>query len=264
MHVTRSIFFVCVVGLAGYSITCIAATTASDITVNAAAISGLVEGLVSSSGPVASFVDSNSPGSVADYSALIRWGDGTTSAGTILLESAGRFTVAGSHAYAEEGSYSHSADVTYLPGGFLAIGVGDSSVVVDAPLSLLSAAAVNRYTPGVLLNNVVLAAFSDSNPFGSVIDFTGLIDWGDGTVSPGTLLAEGGQTYALAGSHTYARAGTFAVSLAIQDDGGSSLRTITTETSNAVPEPSSVAVMGLGLVVLGFGRRSKKRATRCG
>ncbi len=58
-------------------------------------------------GVVAKFSDADPHGIVADYSAAINWGDGTTSAGTI----AGAFTVSGSHVYSSAGSRTVSVSI---------------------------------------------------------------------------------------------------------------------------------------------------------
>src|SRR5439155_1406771 len=63
-----------------------------------------VEGQLSSSQTVATFTDPGGPEAIGDYSALIDWGDATSSAGTITF-SAGTFTVKGAHNYDEEGNY---------------------------------------------------------------------------------------------------------------------------------------------------------------
>jgi hypothetical protein len=86
---------------------------ASDIAVSPVAISGLVEGANFTNGTVATFIDMNSPGPVADYSAVIHWGDGTNSPGTVIGLGGGSFRVTGSHTYAEEGVYTYSTGVTY-------------------------------------------------------------------------------------------------------------------------------------------------------
>jgi hypothetical protein len=45
---------------------------------------------------VATFTDADANGTVADYSAVIKWGDGTSTTGTVAA-SGGGFTVSGSH-----------------------------------------------------------------------------------------------------------------------------------------------------------------------
>ena len=65
------------------------------------------EGASSGSQTLATFTDPGGPEAVGDYSALVTWGDGQTSAGVITLGSDGQtFTVTGSHTYVEEGSYT--------------------------------------------------------------------------------------------------------------------------------------------------------------
>src|SRR5260221_14631462 len=55
---------------------------------------------------VAHFTDADPAGTLTDYTATITWGDGTTSAGTIVTNAGGGFDVQGSHTYAEEGTFN--------------------------------------------------------------------------------------------------------------------------------------------------------------
>src|SRR5262249_28416053 len=50
-------------------------------------------------GPVATFLSADPFGSAASYTAVINWGDGSTSAGTV--SGTGTLTVSGSHTYAD-------------------------------------------------------------------------------------------------------------------------------------------------------------------
>ena len=65
------------------------------------------------------------------------------------------------------------------------------------------------------------ATFTDGDPADTVGDYAATIAWGDGTTSVGAVTADprvAGQ-YDVVGTHTYARQGLFAVSVAISDKG---------------------------------------------
>ena len=62
----------------------------------------------------------------------------------------------------------------------------------------------------------VSAAFSDVNALDT---HTALIDWGDGTTAPGTVIESGTGFGSLAGTHTYLEAGTYSVSVTVTDQG---------------------------------------------
>jgi hypothetical protein len=231
-----------------------AAIVASDIISTPVAISGLVEGAAFTNVTVATFTDLN-PGTVANYTAVIRWGDGTTSSGSISSGPGSAFTVTGSHTYTEEGSYTYATDVTFSPPSLTDIGLNSPASVADAPLNLVSTASPIPFTPGVALSNLLLATFNDANPFGSTADFTGVIDWGDGTQTAAIIFAESSGGFGVEGSHTYLSGGSFPVSTSIKDTGGATLRTTTTASS--VPEPCTMALLGIGAAGMSLLRRRK-------
>ena len=76
------------------------------------------------------------------------------------------------------------------------IGVGDSA----ASGSAATVAALQNQS----LDDVTVASFSDQDAAGRASDWTARIDWGDGTISDGTVLATAGQgQFAVTGSHSY-------------------------------------------------------------
>jgi hypothetical protein len=78
-----------------------------------AAKSFVATGAQSSSPVVASFTDAaGSQAKAADYTATIKWGDGTTSAGTATQTAAGAFDVSGTHTYSTAGTKSLTITVT--------------------------------------------------------------------------------------------------------------------------------------------------------
>src|SRR5437588_6773546 len=55
---------------------------------------------------VATFTDADPAGTLSDYSATINWGDGNTTAGTVVASPGGGFAVNGSHSYVAATTYS--------------------------------------------------------------------------------------------------------------------------------------------------------------
>src|SRR5439155_663913 len=166
-------------------------------------------------GLVASFTDSNPARTATDFTATITWGDGNTSAGAIAANAGGGFDVTGTNTYAEEGTYA--VTVTIAGPGSSQASIASSASVGDAALTPASP-SVNAIE-GAGFDGAV-ATFADANHKADASDFTASIDWGDGTLSAGIVFGSGG-SYSVAGSHTYAEDGTYAVSVAIRDAGGS-------------------------------------------
>ena len=143
-------------------------------------VSGLrftpTEGLVFR-GTVATLQDTDVVSPTA-FVVSINWGDGLSSGGTVT--GAGHsLIIAGSHNYAEQGSYQVNIKVTgpFAGGPAYAVSRGD---VADAPLHVnalpLSVGA------GQPITNRLLATFTDDDPGGTLADYTAKVDWGGGEV----------------------------------------------------------------------------------
>lgn len=166
-------------------------------------------------GTVGSFTDTNAAATMADFAATITWGDSSTSAGTIT-GSAGSFTVAGSHSYADEGSYAVSVTVTDKGGS--TTNLSGNAKVGDAALTA-GTLAISPATEGSAPTTVSMS-FTDANPVATTADFTATITWGDSSTSVGTVTGSAG-SFTVAGSHSYADEGSYAVSVTVTDKGGS-------------------------------------------
>ncbi len=176
-------------------------------------LDGVAEGNGSSQN-VATFGDSNSSDTAADFTASIDWGDGTLTGGTISGGS-GSFTVSGIHPYADEGdeplavTFTRSADHdTATVTGTTTVGEDDSFVV--------SADNFNG-DPGTAINNVQVATFTDAFTGQVASDLDVTINWGDGTSSAGTV-SGGGGSFTVDGSHTYAKGGNYTFNVSVADD----------------------------------------------
>jgi streptogramin lyase len=104
-------------------------------------------------GVVASFTDADPAGGVGSYAALIAWGDGQHSTGTITAAGNGQFFVRGQHSYAAPGMYTLTVAITdqdngHDVGGNTASAQGFANVV---PLGI-TVAGPNTGVPRRLLS----------------------------------------------------------------------------------------------------------------
>jgi hypothetical protein len=164
-----------------------------------------VEGQLLHNVAVATFTG---PSSSTGVMAVINWGDGTTSTGSITgPDQNGVFTVSGSHSYVEEGDPAHGGPfvitVTITSGTSTAT-VTDTTNIAEAPIVA---------TGGFLINAVetqsftaTVATFTDTGgPENATLDYSATIDWGDGTTSIGTISGpDQNGVFTVTGTHAYA------------------------------------------------------------
>jgi len=166
-------------------------------------------------GVVARFTDVDPAGSASDYVATIDWGDGQPPLkGTIAASGTG-FTVVGGHRYAEEGQVVVTVVITDSGGSFApaisSVTVADAAII----LSNVKFAAAGRHV--ILTGNL-----ADRDPAGTVSDYTGSVNWGDGSTSPLSIRVVTGGFAVSAGPHTYSAKGTYRVTISARDIGGAS------------------------------------------
>src|SRR6185437_9244108 len=196
------------------------------------------------SGTVAAFASSDTTAPASHFAATIVWGDGATSAGTIVSNGDGGFNVLGSHTFAEEGPGAVSVIINDAGDNDLTISA--TAAVVDAPLQA-SGVPVNP-SQGVTVSNAAVATFTDSGGAEPAANYTATIDWGDGATSAGAVSISGA-TFQVAGSHTYAAAGVHTITTSIKDEGGATA-TATSSTSSGYLQLNLVSDQaGDGLIV---------------
>ncbi len=165
---------------------------------------------------VATFTDANPACPVADYSASIDWGDGTTSAGTITLVSGCTYTVSGTHTYTTAGSHAISATIDD-DGGATAMASSTVKVVgvVTVSGTTIHCLAGTSCTP-------MVATITDSDG-DSCTNFTATIAWGDGSTSAGSVSGTNASLgCSVSGMHTYLFPGTYTTTTSVQDSDGTS------------------------------------------
>jgi uncharacterized repeat protein (TIGR01451 family) len=186
---------------------------------------------VAFTGAVATFTDGNPNAPLSDFAATIDWGDGTSTAGGILVAS-GTVVVSGSHIYAEDGNNTITVTLQDVGGQHAS---GQVTIVVAEPPINASPVAISGFE-FTALTNTTLATFTHGGGLEPAGDFTVLVDWGDGSTSAG-FAARSGMSYAALGSHTYTEEGTYSIRVTITDDSASTtFRTTATMLEELLPD----------------------------
>lgn len=192
------------------------------------------------SGTVATFTDDNPGAAPSDFVAVIDWGDGSSSFGTIT-ENAGTFSVSGQHTYDDEGSFSATVTITEQEPGTGFASVTDTATITEA--DVLSGTPLTFAAPPGISFTATVANFSDTLTANVAGDFTATIDWGDATSSAGTV-SGGSGAFQVSGTHTYAAPGNYPVMVTLSDDApGTATATVTSTAQVAA---------GLAVIATGF------------
>lgn len=168
------------------------------------------------------FTDSNTSAPASSFTATVCWNDPGSDCGKATVSgSAGKFTVTGSHTFAEEGSYTAVTTVADASGDTATIRTEVN--VADAPLALAGGVKVT-IKPGATKPVTVAVNFTDANKKAPINDYNATIAWGDGSSDTGQIAASRGG-WTVTGTHTYAitRHISYPITITINDTGGASL-----------------------------------------
>jgi sugar lactone lactonase YvrE len=226
-------------------------------TMSQVAPGSLVEGQGITNQTVLHFTDGNPSDTASDYTATIQLGDGNTlkfnnsgvisgpagAGGQIVADPTGGFDVQLTYPYPEFlNNATFSVTVNANDGASLGPLTTNFSVL-DAPLQGSTAAtaggAANVANSSALSN----ATFTDADPGDHHGDFTTVtINWGDtGPTSNGQVVYQGTSagtsTYTVTGSHTYAAARSYPISINVMDAGGNTATITGTATVAAATSP---------------------------
>ncbi len=201
--------------------------------------------------PLMQFDDANATAPLTDYTGTIDWGDGSPLSSASFSASAPHVLVSGTHTYAEAGTYSITVNVSDKGGqkvsGIVAITIHDAPLLASPIVTPAFNAA-----EGQLVTNIPIGTFIDENAFATAADYTGRINWGDGSpLSTATFTRVGtvptGSLWLVTGSHTYTSASgsPFPVTVAVSDADGSVLPGGIANTATVTQSPLSVVVVSV-------------------
>jgi Arylsulfotransferase (ASST) len=187
----------------------------TDPSVSAAGVALTTTEGLSFTSTVATFADPDPNAAASEYLATIAWSDGSSSEGTISGPPGGPFTITGTHAYAEEGT---NAVTVYIndPGDSLSSPVTATSTAIVSDAALSASGTTISATEGTSFTGAV-GSITDANPNATTNDYSATVAWGDGSTSPGTISGPVGGPFTISGTHTYAGAGTDAITASVTD-----------------------------------------------
>jgi hypothetical protein len=190
-------------------------------------------------GTLATFTGPSS--TISDYAASIDWDDGDVSAGTIVTNNSGGFSVVGNESFTASGSFLATVTITGPAGAQIT-----ANATIDvAPAPLLASVDLLLTGAAGLTFTQTVASFSTSDATATPADFSATINWGDGTsLSTGsavTIVDDPNGGFDVQGNHSYSATGSFTVSVTIKDNAGdsaSATSTVNVVTASIVATPA--------------------------
>src|SRR5262249_5032529 len=144
---------------------------------------------------LATFSDGDPAATSTAFTPSVDWGGALLGTPTVSVQpvstsaSASNWEVVGTATYAEKESVTVAVTVDDADGGSLNTCQTTFSVA-DAPLNDTTAAATLNAVEGNSAGNVVVATFTDGNPFAAVADFTPSINWGGAVIGTPTAAVQ--------------------------------------------------------------------------
>jgi hypothetical protein len=191
----------------------------------------------------------------AQYTATVEWGDGTQSAGTVACASqcaigAPGYEVRGTHAWQSAGTYPVRVTIVFAPQQQTVETTSTARVAAppsqqpppqqqqpppqqQQPPAATGPPTVTGVPISAIAGRPVTVPVARTEPPSGAVRV--VIDWGDGTRSPGSVDSDGTVT----GGHTFARPGLHQVVTTITTPGGTSLGSATAAVVSASGEPAA-------------------------
>lgn len=178
----------------------------------------------------------------AGITTSIDWGDGspvqavTPTNPPDVCDCFGDVWVSATHVYdaPQEAGTEYTITVTAKDDGGSTVSDTLKAKVSDATLT--AGAAKNFVAPAAQAATHTVASFTDAaGGQAAVADFSATIKWGDNATSAGTVTKTADGKFDVSGSHTYATAGTKALTITVTDEEGQTLTMTATATVPALP-----------------------------
>ena len=173
------------------------------------------------SGIWATFTTTRTTAAASNYTARINWGDGTTTAGSVVKDSTGHFHVNGSHAYGDQSTAAgFHVTVTISRTGASNTVIASTAKVAGVPIGSTTSRSLTGHVN--VLTSYVLGTFKDQNAVNTnPAAYAGTVSWGDGTSSAVTFVrlssSASGSVWQVRATHKYTSKKTFVPVVKLHD-----------------------------------------------
>jgi uncharacterized protein (TIGR03118 family) len=203
---------------------------------------------------VARFFDENPLATAQQFQALIDWGDGTATTTGTIVQNGSLYDILGGHTYVQAGLFTVTVTVNNADGTPITI-LSSVNVLPGNPIQISPIPSPLTVTQGQRFVGAV-ATFKDSDGGKLASAFTVQINWGDGTSSAGSVVGVGSLAtfhFEVLGSHQFARAGTFEITVLVHDKDGDVASNAAFTQTNLVTDPDSNLIDAWGMAVSSSG-----------
>jgi hypothetical protein len=249
---------VVVTGANGSSAQATGTATVTDAPLNpsSATLSALIQ--TPTSGTVGSFSTFNPYATTADFTASIDWGDRSgPTAGTISSGGYSFFSVIGQHTYATVGTFPVTVTVR-SPGGQTTV-INSTAIATAQTVSVFPVQVTGN--AGQPLGSPTVATFLDPYTTDTANDFRGVVNWGDGTASVGSITDQGGGVFGVVGDHTYLAPGNYTLNVQVIRIANGQTASNNSPAQIGSPSPNFAFTGGLAAVPANGGHIAGGRAT---
>ncbi len=183
----------------------------------------------------------------ADFTVTITWEDGTTSLGTVVVNSGGGFDVVASHLWKYDGTFDFSVKVVSNAGMDIEMD-GVATIATRVLTATGTSFTIDKKNPF----SSVVATFADNLPGTLASAYVASVAWSDGTTTVGTVVKNADGTFSIKTSRGFTVAGVMVASVSVATLDGSffattSLTATITNKNDKVPGPREKDLKKLAL-----------------
>jgi hypothetical protein len=206
------------------------------LTVTGGTLSGVQTG--ATGGVVATF-KSNVAHVAGDFTATVGWGDGTTSAGIVVANNDGGFTVVAGHSWQAAGMFAFTVSVSAAGGAS-----GSASGQATIAARTLSAVGGEVRTDKKSGWSGTVATFTDNLKGTSAASYVAAVAWSDGVTSEGTVVRNADGSFSVVTTRSFSAAGVLAGTVTIGTTDGqfyttANLTATVTNKNDKLPGPKA-------------------------